>query len=238
MCVELSNDDWHECILEICRMNQIELFQWIYSIRKEQIDTNIEEYFLASLQNGYNQYSLYRCMYIICNINFTNFTNDLFYEAFNYGNKKAVMWLFTIGEQVDNKFKLLKLCDFTDLQFYSQFVDIDETLGRNLILDKIKYCMDGYDNEITFLLNLHKYDFSNYAHDIYKSRLPKDNPIYQTLMSTISSDSLPVATLVENNNEAFAINAFEEPVIETDSTWQTVTTYFATQGLRRRYTNL
>jgi len=224
--IKLSEDDWHECILEICRLNDIELFEWIYSIKKEQIDTNIEEYFLTSFENGHIRNSLYKYMYVTCNINTKNFTDDLIYEAFNYGNKKAVTWLLTVGEEVKNKFELLRLCDFEDLNFYSQFVDIDKTLGRDLILAKIKNCIyiNENDNYILFLLSLHKYDFSNHIQEIYDSNLKRNGIIYKTLIESISSDNLPAAMPV-NNDDIPTINAFPiEQHVKTN--WLSITNYF------------
>lgn len=219
--------------IDQCTINDINVYNRTCSLQINfPLDANIEEYFSESFQNGYNKYSLYRLMYIKCNINTKKFTNDLIYEAYNYGNTKAVMWLLTIGEEVKNKFELLKLCSLENLLFYSQLIDIDQELGYSLILDKIKNY--GKEAEITFLLSLHKYDFSKNMNDVYK-KFKKDNPIYQTIMSSLPSNNLPVATMVENNEFIPVVNAIEiTHETQTNSMWQEVTTYFNEQGLRRR----
>lgn len=48
---ELSNEEFDEIFSDVCRMNHISMFHWMYNLKIDLFNQNIYKYFKLSLQN-------------------------------------------------------------------------------------------------------------------------------------------------------------------------------------------
>jgi hypothetical protein len=155
---EFTDEEFNEIFSDVCRMNHISMFNWMYNLKANLFDQNINEYFKLSLQNviDCNTVNIFTILYYSGKLNLKEIGEDCMQEAINYGNNGLLIWLLTRGaefKEISICLDVLTWCDWDNFKFYFDFFEIGQEgvkllLHKNHCLEKLKFLLNIYESTL------------------------------------------------------------------------------------------
>ena len=103
--LNLSDEDYNEYFGEICRLNCLKMFNWIYYLKEELFKENINKFFLLSLENDYEGFGISSILVKKIDVTDDIFMDEVFYGCINCYNFKFAMNLLQMGAKIGEKTK-------------------------------------------------------------------------------------------------------------------------------------
>lgn len=153
---ELTDEEFNEFFCNICRMNHISMFQFMYYLKMELFDQNIDEYFKLSLQNvtDVQCVNVFTILFFTGKIDLKKIGQECMKEAINYGNNSLLIWLLNRGAEFKSQISvcldILTWCNWENFKFYFDFFLIGQE-GIKLLLHR-RHCLE----KLEFLLNIYE----------------------------------------------------------------------------------